>query len=162
MCNSDYSKEAFNEEREKEYQTSMKSFFTNYEGTDEKERKVKCYVCTEEHFIKDCLKLREMSPQERVESIFKNRLWYRCLQPTNKSHYAKVCRNPLPCSICTEEHPTLLHEYHNKMSVSSVKGINNKSVISLCLVPVMLCHSSNLTFKFLCTLCWTSVVRAPS
>ena len=36
ICNSDYSKEAFSEGREKKYQTSMKSFFTNYEGTDEK------------------------------------------------------------------------------------------------------------------------------
>ena len=59
----------------------------------------------------------------------------------------RCAENPLTCSICTEEHPTLLHEYHNKMSVSSVKGINNKSVISLCVVPVMLCHSSNPDFQ---------------
>ena len=88
-----------------------------------------------------------MDLQERMSTVMKLRLCFGCLKPTGRNHYAKVCKRKNKCDTCGQDHPTLLHEYHEEsVKVSSVR--TQSSGITLSIVPVILSHKSNPNVEF--------------
>ena len=87
----------------------------SYERSKFKANTVKldqCICCTQTaHDLEKCQKYLRMDVTDRKEFIFRNRLCFSCLKPTNQSHNAKTCTDKRQCAVCKQYHPTTLHKF---------------------------------------------------
>lgn len=142
-----YSRDAFNENKDRRIAT-VSTFSTKCDNETHPEDLLQCPYCEENHQLENCATIEEKNIDERLDIIRRKKLCFGCFKPMNKSHYARICRSKLICSLCNERHPTLLHEYHRKsMSVSTVKQTNDCNIISLSVVPVIVYHESQPDLK---------------
>ena len=143
MSHPDYSREAYQEHKDK--RTSALALRTyasqvNNDEMDERRRSVSCFCCKDQHVLEECETFERMAVEDTVKFLSEQHLCYGCFRPTNKQHYARICRRKMTCSICNASHPTLLHEhFYKSISVARVEAKFN-GVISLCVVPVVLAH----------------------
>ena len=138
MTNPDYSKEAFNEGKERK-PTSVKTFVAGISKSSAKA--VSCLECGEDHKFDECAILAERSIDERLNFVKEHHLCFSCLKPTSKTHYSKICKEPVSCMQCGNAHPSLLHDDDPTVCNATVRKTKAKSV-SLCVVPVLLHHVS--------------------
>ena len=134
---------------------SIKSFLVNVDqsptstsdtppAVSENERQVKfvqCKFCSQNHQLDYCQEFTELNVGERSAYIWQNRLCYNCLQEISNGHTAQSCTVSKVCQICKEAHNTLMHGYKSR-SMQSFAVISNET-ISMCIVPVRLCHRGN-------------------
>ncbi|XP_015121264.1 uncharacterized protein LOC107044032 [Diachasma alloeum] len=64
-----------------------------------------CACCNERHFISDCPKFNQMTPQKRNEFVVAHGLCFNCLGPHIKSR----CTSKKTCHKCNGSHHTLIH-----------------------------------------------------
>ena len=134
-----------------------------------KREEIECPVCEKSHGIEESEDFLKLGIEERSETIFKNKLCYRCYQKVSRMHNAKNCTNRKVCKVCSGKHPTTLHglvlrkDYSHKKSEKqngeetsehqNVLGnhkdliyasVNKGSqVISMSIVPVQLVHENS-------------------
>ena len=102
--------------------------------------------------------------------LFRNKLCYGCYGCISKDHSARNCKQQRSCKICKEKHATGLYGFKpkkegvkqdsgnddNKQITTTCTGVQSLScastkfrsdVISMCVVPVQICHpDSNKVF----------------
>ena len=146
LSNPYYSREAFQERERKPPTAHFKSFAT---GTGEEHDPgrlnrgytPRCYFCQGEHWLEKCTQMEHLNVVERMNFVKDKRLCFCCFRPANKARYANIFRSRLTCGLCGEQHPTLLHGYHEQtMAVLTVKRLTPGHVISLSVVSVILYH----------------------
>ena len=105
-----------------------------------------CTICSAATHDPDiCPSLLSKDLPKRKELIRKKKLCFACLLPISNSHIAKSCTSKKICLSCKGIHPTSLHNpAAEKKSVISgaIRKPIGSSVISLCVVPVYVCHKS--------------------
>jgi len=61
----------------------------------------KCICCNKApHDIEKCQEYAKMDLADRKRFIFRKRLCFCCLKPTDRSHSAKTCKNKRICTVC--------------------------------------------------------------
>ena len=132
---------------------SIKSYLVNVDqsptsdtssAVSKKERQVKiaqCNFCSQNHQLDHCQEFIELNVGMRAAYIWQNRLCYNCLQEISNDHTAQSCTVRKVCQICKESHNTLMHGYKSR-SMQSFAIISDET-ISMCIVPVRLCHRDN-------------------
>ena len=68
---------------------------------------VQCYVCKEDHDIKQCKEFLTMTLSARRMYLQQNR---RCFACFGHNHLSKDCRKKRQCKTCGRKHPTSLHD----------------------------------------------------
>ena len=65
-----------------------------------------CFLCSGEHLMSNCKKLKELQDSDRLENVKQLRVCFNCL---NGHHRARYCRQQVRCS-CGKKHSELLHQ----------------------------------------------------
>ncbi|XP_075150812.1 uncharacterized protein LOC142224919 [Haematobia irritans] len=65
-----------------------------------------CQMCDKRHHVRICPEFRKLSPQERIDFIFKNKMCNNCL---SDAHTKAKCKSKYTCLTCKKQHHTLLH-----------------------------------------------------
>ena len=73
--------------------------------------KKSCFICNKSHVVEDCERLKRAEMKERIKLISTSRLCFGCL---GKNHLIKDCKRRKSCSVCKEDHPTILHGFRKK------------------------------------------------
>ena len=115
-----------------------------------------CNICKDkkDHDTSACSVLASLSIDERYKKIFQDKLCFSCLCPTSPDHNGKSCSNKLICSICWDNHPTILHkdptpmvtptsDGDNKTGSASVLNELEDNPTSMCVVRVRLRHTED-------------------
>ena len=98
---------------------------TIVENTSEKEKKktqgLKCWLCRENHRLKDCKEFLSKSVKDRKRYINEQKLCWNCL--SNK-HIVKECKSKFSCSkdSCKKRHHTLIHEEIDNQKEESISN----------------------------------------
>ena len=67
-----------------------------------------CLFCGDKsHYLTECVKLKEVSSEEKRSFVMRNSLCFGCLR---RGHRRNMCRRPARCRTCNRGHPTALHE----------------------------------------------------
>lgn len=157
-----FSMEALSEDKSKstfiEHPKRTKSFLVG------ESKEVICAMCHGNHDLDECAQYLRLKIDDRRKFLFRCRLCFACYKPTSTSHSARTCERKRSCAECHGQHPTGLHgfvrkEHHlgdnrsspidSKMKVHLTHPLAvsasalSTSVISLCVVPVKIYHSSN-------------------
>ncbi|KAL0892704.1 hypothetical protein ABMA27_014422 [Loxostege sticticalis] len=77
---------------------------------DQKSSKIVCVMCEEPHYLYQCKKFGQQTPQERHDFVQTQQLCFNCLAP---NHSVKVCRQSTSCRRCGRKHHSLLHYERN-------------------------------------------------
>ncbi|XP_071486966.1 uncharacterized protein [Diadema antillarum] len=86
-------------------------------------RKEVCLFCSRgTHTLADCTVLASKPYEDRLSFCKKEGLCFSCLQ--GAAHFARNCKRRLKCSICSKQHPTVLHR---EWKVDQPKRENNSS-----------------------------------
>ena len=101
-------------------------------GVEEKPNMLCVYCGETSHVFQNCGSFSLISLYERRQFIFKNRLCFACLEPTNETHNGKSCQQKLMCAACNQPHPTCLHVF----KVSSIRQSGRGTAIPI--IPVIL------------------------
>lgn len=64
-----------------------------------------CPICNDDHFLHNCLQVKELDVDKRKEVISKNKLCFNCLKG---KHISNECKSG-HCKVCGRRHNTLLH-----------------------------------------------------
>ena len=67
---------------------------------------LRCWFCQANHHLDDCPAFREKSVKDRKAFIQSKRLCFSCL---HLGHFSKDCVRRRKCAVCSEMHPTSLH-----------------------------------------------------
>ena len=114
--------------------TSNVSQQQNTSSTPE-QRKPKCFICDNEHYVNQCEKFKAMSIEERINAVTEKRLCFKCLKI---GHSSRFCRNRFGCKECRRNHHTMLHKETtekppdkppDKTNVTAMCAMNNNSVL---------------------------------
>jgi len=73
-----------------------------------------CCYCQGKHALNDCIKLKSVSQDKKVEYLKRNGHCFGCLK---KGHMSKDCNKKMVCQICQRKHPTLLHIDNSKNQI---------------------------------------------
>lgn len=79
-----------------------------------------CAVCKEAHYINQCPKFLEFTPQKRLECLKNTKLCLNCMKP---GHFIKQCKAG-SCKQCHAKHNTLIH--FDKLSDKSSQDIDTQ------------------------------------
>ena len=146
MTNPEFSREAFDSSRDKN-PAKARAFVVSKPDSPSAEI---CSLCNSEHQLQSCDQFSLMPIREREEFVKQQHLCFGCLTPTSSKHYSRVCKDRLVCSICSGNHPTLLHRdrkegnvtvAHTKAKTSQIK------VVNLSVVPVEVWHKADPSHK---------------
>jgi len=97
----------------------------------------KCICCNKApHDIEKCQEYAKMDLADRKRFIFRKRLCFCCLKPTDRSHSAKTCKNKRICTVCKKYHPTTLHEYRTYTQPTSTTTTVSTNMTSLPTPPL--------------------------
>ena len=67
-----------------------------------------CYLCSQDHRIMDCVKLKKKTATERKNFVKEQKSCFNCL---SKAHMLKECQSEFRCvDGCRQKHPILLHK----------------------------------------------------
>ncbi|KAL0810597.1 hypothetical protein ABMA28_010714 [Loxostege sticticalis] len=77
---------------------------------DQKSSKIVCVMCEEPHYLYQCKKFGQQTPQKRHDFVQTQQLCFNCLAP---NHSVKVCRQSTSCRRCGRKHHSLLHYERN-------------------------------------------------
>ncbi|KAL0822198.1 hypothetical protein ABMA28_004328 [Loxostege sticticalis] len=91
-------------------QTSKPKAFHAAVVNDQKSSKIVCVMCEEPHYLYQCKKFGQQTPQERHDFVQTQQLCFNCLAP---NHSVKVCRQSTSCRRCGRKHHSLLHYERN-------------------------------------------------
>ena len=69
-----------------------------------------CELCEEAHGLMDCPTFAALSPEERTEGCFRNKICFKCL---SAGHLASKCMAKIRCTVCKGNHHGLLHVERN-------------------------------------------------
>ena len=121
---------------------AKRAFASSADGKPINENKLSCYFCQEPHKIFNCKKLKEKSPEDKLDFVKKSRLCHVCFSP---NHVSSNCRSTYVCSVneCRGRHSRLLHDAlistasTTSMSTSSrANHVDRKSSASTCIPTV--------------------------
>ena len=123
---------------------------------DEKDTMKTCCICMVETHDPDlCSMLLAKNLSERKEMIMEKKLCFACLKPISKGHVAKSCTQQKVCLSCNGKHPTSLHDPKKEIKTTAIRTAairksRSSEIISLCVVPVYVSHTSDPTNTVLC------------
>lgn len=84
-----------------------------------------CNFCKSDHSIYKCQSFREITVQDRINFVRKNKLCLNCL---SSCHLLKDCNSKSTCRICQLRHHSFLHISNNHLSQKSDPVKNNLNV----------------------------------
>lgn len=94
-------------------------------STQDRDNKINCPMCQENHRKYQCKKMRDFTVQARINEIKRLNL---CLNYLGRRHTVKNCKAG-SCKQCNKKHNSLLHLEDSAQQKASVGRINhNKSV----------------------------------
>ena len=96
-----------------------------------------CPLCKTKHDIEDCEEFLTKDIDQRHKVVFRQNLCFSCLEPVSDMHLAKTCTKKRKCRVCNASHPTTLH---GGKGASAFHTSLERSVISMCVVPVQVWH----------------------
>lgn len=100
-----------------------------------------CPLCQGEHDMNVCPEFLKKSLQERRDFIKGKGLCFACFIP---NHMSRDCRHRIASEVCSQRHPTSLHEYKATPVInmtSRASGISSKPSCSItAVIPVWLSH----------------------
>ncbi|XP_075163388.1 uncharacterized protein LOC142236023 [Haematobia irritans] len=82
----------------------------------------KCYMCKNNHSIRICPDFQKISPQERINFVFRNKLCNNCL---SESHVKAKCKSKNTCMFCKKRHHSLLHLNQLSTSKTLAQTVDN-------------------------------------
>ena len=97
---------------------------TEEDRNGESKKNVTCWLCHECHKVSDCQTLKNMSVQERRETVKRKGLYFNCLSNT---HQIGNCKPKVSCKIkgCGKRHNTILHNVNYKPSPNSADSTDD-------------------------------------
>ncbi|XP_075158129.1 uncharacterized protein LOC142231406 [Haematobia irritans] len=78
-----------------------------------------CLLCETNHSLRMCPKFRQLTAQQRVDFVYKNKICSNCL---SNSHLKPNCKSTNTCIICHKPHHSLIHirtKYNENTSENS-------------------------------------------
>ncbi|XP_075163165.1 uncharacterized protein LOC142235792 [Haematobia irritans] len=78
-----------------------------------------CLLCETNHSLRTCPKFRQLTAQQRVDFVYKNKICSNCL---SSSHLKPNCKSTNTCIICHKPHHSLIHirtKYNENTSENS-------------------------------------------
>ena len=72
---------------------------------------LKCNMCNGWHDPDKCKAFIDMTVEDRSKFLSKQKLCYGCYEAVSPKHTARNCPRRRNCKICLAKHPTRLHEY---------------------------------------------------
>ena len=86
-------------------------------STERSFQNYKCWLCkSNSHWVDNCFKIKEMTPNQRLETMKENKACFSCLKKSAKGHNMSTCSRRKPCTIsvngekCKYFHHPLLHQ----------------------------------------------------
>ncbi|XP_075157748.1 uncharacterized protein LOC142231014 [Haematobia irritans] len=84
-----------------------------------------CILCETNHTLRVCPKFRQLTAQQRVDVVYKNKICSNCL---SSSHLKTNCKSINTCIICHKSHHSLLHLRNNYNENKNRGPVNNESI----------------------------------
>ena len=89
---------------------------TGEERNAESKKNVRCWLCHESHKVSDSQTLKNMSIQERRETVKRKGLCFNCLYCLLNTHQISNCKSKVSCKIkeSGKRHNTILNNVSHK------------------------------------------------